>query len=170
MSANGKLVVVQEDASRCTGHCCRAFCLNARSTPNGLSPAEIAENYRAWSSCELVDDDARDGNGYGTIDEIWLIAPMVRYLGFFEAGQSHPADPTRKLNGAGHFFACVHLQPDGDCGIYATRPTMCRNYPGDEPCAFIGCTRRAARETEQIPSSRVSCDGQTANETRGAVV
>lgn len=34
---------------------------------------------------------------------------------------------------------CRHLQPDNTCGIYLTRPQICRDYglPGDDPCEFF---------------------------------
>ena len=34
---------------------------------------------------------------------------------------------------------CRHLQPDNSCGIYETRPQICRDYglPGDNPCEFF---------------------------------
>ena len=32
---------------------------------------------------------------------------------------------------------CQHLQPDNSCGIYDTRPQICRDYGGEEPCEFF---------------------------------
>jgi len=32
---------------------------------------------------------------------------------------------------------CMHLQPDGGCGIYETRPQVCREHSNDE-CEFEG--------------------------------
>jgi uncharacterized protein len=32
---------------------------------------------------------------------------------------------------------CMHLQSDGRCGIYATRPQVCRNHSNDD-CEFDG--------------------------------
>lgn len=32
---------------------------------------------------------------------------------------------------------CVHLQADGRCGIYATRPQVCREHSNDD-CEFEG--------------------------------
>lgn len=34
---------------------------------------------------------------------------------------------------------CRHLQPDNLCGIYETRPQICRDYglPGEDPCEFF---------------------------------
>ena len=34
---------------------------------------------------------------------------------------------------------CRHLRPDNTCGIYETRPEICREYglPGDDPCEYF---------------------------------
>ena len=34
---------------------------------------------------------------------------------------------------------CRHLQGDNTCGIYQTRPQICRDYglPGDDPCEYF---------------------------------
>ncbi len=34
---------------------------------------------------------------------------------------------------------CRHLQPDNRCGIYETRPQICRDYglPGEDPCEYF---------------------------------
>lgn len=34
---------------------------------------------------------------------------------------------------------CRHLQHDNTCGIYETRPQICRDYglPGEDPCEFF---------------------------------
>lgn len=36
-------------------------------------------------------------------------------------------------------FTCKHLGKNGDCGIYATRPQMCRDFPGPNPCPYRNC-------------------------------
>ena len=35
--------------------------------------------------------------------------------------------------------ACRHLRPDNSCGIYETRPQICREYglPGSDPCEYF---------------------------------
>src|SRR3990167_5464451 len=33
-------------------------------------------------------------------------------------------------------FTCKNLQKNGDCGIYETRPQMCRDFPGPSPCPY----------------------------------
>lgn len=32
---------------------------------------------------------------------------------------------------------CKHLEPDGRCGIYETRPQICRDYGAEEPCEYF---------------------------------
>lgn len=34
---------------------------------------------------------------------------------------------------------CRHLRPDNACGIYETRPQICRDYglPGQDPCEYF---------------------------------
>lgn len=34
---------------------------------------------------------------------------------------------------------CRHLQPDNSCGVYETRPQICRDYglPGEDPCEYF---------------------------------
>ena len=103
-------------ADRCTGHCCRAFVLH------GWTYEKIQEAYTAWR-------EQRSGATWP--NDIWLIAPMIRQNPV-EAGH----DPT---------FSCIHLQANGDCGIYNIRPQVCREYPNNRGCCFEGCTWDAQR-------------------------
>ena len=65
------------------------------------------------------------GDREGLIPDIAQIYPMLQPLGVFR-GQE--------------LFTCKHLQANGDCGIYATRPQMCRDFPGDRPCPYRNCS------------------------------
>jgi uncharacterized protein len=56
---------------------------------------------------------------------------------------------------------CEHLEKNGQCGIYETRPKICRDYPGkDEACEYAGETEyyqqlfSNAKEFEHYLSSR----------------
>lgn len=40
----------------------------------------------------------------------------------------------------GYRYTCKHLQENGDCGIYETRPWMCSAYPYGKACTKEGCT------------------------------
>lgn len=113
---------------RCTGHCCQRFTLP-------LSPDEIRENYDAWRA-----QKSEDSNKRVPLEDIWLLAPMVRYLGFLHSDSNGDPSPEGR-----HWYRCVHLQ-DGNCSIYEHRPRMCREYPYGKACKYHGCTWDAARE------------------------
>ena len=36
-------------------------------------------------------------------------------------------------------FTCRHLGKDGNCQAYETRPKMCRDFPGPNPCPYRNC-------------------------------
>lgn len=58
------------------------------------------------------------------IPQVETIAEMIIPLGVFR-GQE--------------LFTCKHLSKEGNCTIYETRPPMCRNFPGPEPCPYRNC-------------------------------
>jgi len=78
------------------------------------SREEIWEDYERWKKDPST----------STIPDVHLIAPMLI--------------PIKKLK-TEWLFTCKHLQKDGNCGIYAQRPQMCRDFPGDQPCPFPIC-------------------------------
>lgn len=45
----------------------------------------------------------------------------------------------------GLFFTCKNLLENGDCGIYETRPGMCRRYPDGYQCPVPTCRSKEAR-------------------------
>lgn len=45
-------------------------------------------------------------------------------------------------------YSCRNLQENGDCGIYDSRPSMCRRYPYCGVCRFAGCTWDAVKPVE----------------------
>lgn len=120
---------------RCTGHCCAAF-------PLSYSPDELRENYLCWKE-QRFDKKGKDRNGTYFLQDIHLIAPMVRYIG---RRTKHPILNIYKagaMKGSKqHWYTCAHLQDNGDCGTYEYRPKMCRDYPYGNPCqwANYGCT------------------------------
>lgn len=123
----------------CNGDCCRRFTIP-------YSPDEIAENYRAWQACELNGDQGEDRLGHRIVEEIWLIAPMLRYI-----GERNTTPAGKKLDSPCHWYTCVHF--DGkDCGIYKIRPKMCRDYPYGRKCQYPGCrhTNRKRREARCV--------------------
>lgn len=36
-------------------------------------------------------------------------------------------------------FTCRHLSKEGNCTVYETRPKMCRDFPGPNPCPYRNC-------------------------------
>ena len=62
--------------------------------------------------------------GHSKISNIEIISEMLIPLGVFR-GQE--------------LFTCKHLSKEGNCGIYLSRPQMCRNFPGIKPCPYRNC-------------------------------
>ena len=152
--------------NRCTGHCCRSFYLP-------LSPSELAEATRFIRECEgyelrltqlrgspdldyatteeqaVLGPDPRwgeDANGHRRYEQGLLqIADMVEYLGYMPP--PYPlVDGVPDPQKSSHYYRCRNLQPDGNCGIYATRPRMCRDYPYGRRCSYAQCTWDKAKE------------------------
>ena len=102
---------------RCTGHCCRVFVLP-------YAPDEI------WDK----QDTLRDGR---------IIADMVIYLGYEPHRDifiRHGLTPHKYYDDdPRHWYTCRHYK-DGDCTIYAQRPTMCRAFPYGKDCEYSDCT------------------------------
>lgn len=110
-----------DESARCSGHCCRSFVL-----PH--SPNELREGFAHWESI-----------GRPPGHDIEIITPMVVHLGLFDVS------PTTglKLVEPSHFYTCRHFEAaTGDCGIYASRPRMCREYPYGDNCENPDCTMR----------------------------
>jgi Fe-S-cluster containining protein len=131
------------EISRCTGHCCRVF-------PLPFTYQEMIEKV------DTLEDGAQ------VLD---MIIPLpADYFPVAHLDFTRPEQIIDRL----HTFTCRHLQQNGDCGIYSTRPQMCVKYPYYQPCRIKGCTRKVQKvETEmtkqierksddQISTSRVS--------------
>ncbi len=92
---------------------CSGHCCRGFALEKSLD--EIWEDYRLWQK-----DPANS-----QIPDVHLIAPMLI--------------PIKPLKGE-WLYTCKHLGADGNCGIYETRPAMCREFPGpDTPCPFPIC-------------------------------
>ncbi|MBI3558340.1 MAG: YkgJ family cysteine cluster protein [Deltaproteobacteria bacterium] len=94
---------------RCVGHCCRRFAIEH-------SEKDLHEDLARW----------RQDPGTSTIRDVEIIAPMVIPI-------------ARSRNGLEYVYTCKNLSPGGDCGIYETRPQMCRDFPTEQGCHFRGC-------------------------------
>ncbi len=128
------------EITRCTGHCCRAFALS-------MSPVEIGQDVIRMRRNRGGEDAAPAKRE----DDLEWIATSLVYLGESEGSPSGmaniigppdqpPKEPDDSLH---HWYRCRHFKDDS-CGIYDTRPPVCRNYPyRDNECKNPGCTRRA---------------------------
>ena len=45
----------------------------------------------------------------------------------------------------GLLFRCTNLIENGDCGIYETRPQMCRSFPNGYQCPAVSCESASAK-------------------------
>ena len=112
---------------RCTGHCCRVLFLP-------YDYKTLLEHYDVWRAGRWSDDDF-DGP---MPDDIDVIALMVRPLSPSVAAKRSGLE----MRDGANSYRCIHVQRNGDCGIYDRRPKMCSNYPYDEKCRIKGCTAR----------------------------
>lgn len=132
-----------DEAKRCRGQCCRNFVLP-------LSPDDLQESARIARGERGEPTDEELARGVcGTYQDIEVMADMVIYLGHF-ALDAAAYSPLFAPEAASHRYTCRHLQANGDCGIYETRPQMCREYPYDRyPCQWAGCERGPLTDEER---------------------
>jgi Fe-S-cluster containining protein len=158
--------------SRCTGHCCRSF-----SIP--FSPEALEREYR------MTKDDPARGKDIDTIHGMVIYLgqfqtnPLLRIKGEswtekalhialkarenertveMSSGDRRALAPYSYERDQGqHWYACRHVQLNGDCGIYEDRPRMCRVYPNGSECAFADCTwdpKAQARHNKKLYPER----------------
>lgn len=161
---------------RCIGHCCRKFYLPYTPAELVESYAYdiAATNYQmakeafdrrpkkkqtrkakrrlAKKHPKVVTPDLQlkpDAFGHYGKMEIRQIADMVVYLGWLpEQPDLIPVAAIGRGPGKmSNFYTCRNLKPNGDCGIYDTRPRMCRDYPYGSPCRYTDCASTCARTT-----------------------
>jgi Fe-S-cluster containining protein len=131
----------------CGGACCRRFILQQ-------SPEELKMEYEAWLRSgpnspfhytgmtgerrESRFGPSADNNYVSIHDEIYLLYPMLIYLGHHNW---EPCDPKRKRHKVkSHHYTCKHHNTKtGLCTIYEFRPFMCRHYPNGHSCPFPDC-------------------------------
>lgn len=140
---------------RCTGHCCRSFSLR-------MSPAEIEAEFKTPKDNPHRPPDIdrlhemviylgqfQTNPILETKDESWpkkalLIATRGDKLAPLEQdmeGVSSLRPKRIDYDARGqHWYACRHVQLNGDCGIYEQRPELCRRYPNGHVCQFVDCT------------------------------
>ncbi len=116
--------------ARCTGHCCRRFRLPA-----------CPEKLRDPNERRYIDHD--------------ILVDMLIPLGADVMPPGSWAGRSTKL----YHYTCRHLSEAGDCGIYKTRPDMCRLFPGGAGarCGQAGCT--SDRANPDLPWGDVTPGG-----------
>lgn len=142
---------------RCTGHCCRSFGLQR-------SPAQLQAEFDRPKTDPTREKDIDRLFGMliylgqfltnpilETKGETWTRKAMLIACKIEEKLTPPPermtvAEEGHHLRVRGddprglHWYACRHVQFNGDCGIYEERPDMCRRYPNGQECVFTGCT------------------------------
>ena len=137
-------------AGRCTGHCCEIFSLP-------FSPDELRTAYYRWQSNAGNNAPVLMGGSETTqtiYNQIYLIAPMAKYLGF----KLTPFKRVNKPDGrpqAGHYYTCKHFdKKERKCTIYEMRPQMCREYPYERTCNYEKCTWTRRKAKPETPAQR----------------
>jgi len=106
---------------RCVGHCCRCFYLR-----EGETFEQVHDEYAKWQTDPAANPE----------DEIQVIAPMLVPRGKDRNGRS--------------LFTCKHLKNGKNCGIYATRPDMCREVGTEVPCLHPYCRLKKRTLWQQL--------------------
>lgn len=100
---------------RCTGNCCESFVIN--------HIGDTPEKIDAYLRTRAVDGVQ--------------IADMLVPIRKVEPGAVMPDGSLaeHEPQGGGWVFTCKHFDTGvRNCGIYATRPAMCRDFPYGKPC------------------------------------
>ena len=123
-------------SDRCTGHCCRDFNL-----PHSIAEFKRAADAVVAGSNEWCNDA---GDYVPLLPDAVTIAPMLVLNMTGEYGDGKPA----------YFYSCTNLEPNGDCGIYESRPRFCRTFPDGAGCTFDGCTDPRVRLPDELVAPR----------------
>ena len=125
-----------EVAERCSGGCCRSF------------PISIDYQATAVEVLKMLREEVPGKPG--TMWDEWdIIADML--IPIF--------GPWPNIHASQAHFTCRHF--DGDnCGIYESRPKLCRRYGVMTRCEYEGCTMRV----KDPPYQRISPDEKMAEQ------
>ena len=135
---------------RCTGHCCKTFTLP-------MSPDELWAAFHRWkigAGNSTPMSNRGDETTKQIIGEIYLIAPMVIYLGYKKLPykQVRPEEKVERH----HLYTCKHFDTKtNNCGIYEHRPQMCRDYPYGMSCNYRACTWTSRKNKPETKKQRV---------------
>jgi Fe-S-cluster containining protein len=100
---------------------CTGHCCRGFSLEHPLSV--VMEEYEKWK---------KDPASATLIPDVATIAEMLIPLGVFRHQE---------------LFTCKHLGENGDCKAYLTRPKMCRDFPGPNPCPYRNCASHGEQPT-----------------------
>jgi Fe-S-cluster containining protein len=165
--------VERKGGPRCTGHCCRAF-----SIP--YAPEDLHNLQRLGTSdkerLQIADMVIYLGHFYSnpvlrTRGESWTekALQMARNDKVklpemeMESGEYIPRG--RPFDDRMHWYACRHVQLNGDCGIYDRRPNMCRVYPNGARCSFAECTWDP--DEQRVHNEKLISERRLLRKTRG---
>lgn len=108
---------------RCCGDCCRRFPLPHTTYEDILESARRTREKLPPVPGKNYQDDT-------------IVADMIIPLGKF---------PNTVTGVPMMYYKCRHLKENGDCGNYAGRPALCRNYPYGRKCEHKTCNWKALR-------------------------
>jgi Fe-S-cluster containining protein len=100
------------------GHCCRCLTL-------WWTFEDLAASYEAAKAGHQTFVRPATGQVAENVQDILTLGPMLRLVGVCSENPltGDPFDEPRKV------WRCIHQRDDFTCGIYETRPEMCRRYP-----------------------------------------
>lgn len=102
---------------RCTGHCCKSFCL-----PFDPMQLKFQAKLAKLGKCKF------------NIPDMLKVADMVIYQ-----------RPNPK--GGYRYTCKYFDKESGNCCNYENRPNMCKDYPYGKQCTYKGCTMKENNET-----------------------
>lgn len=86
-----------------------------------------------------------------TKNESWALKGVR--VGMREEDEALDKHGTYNTHNRDHWYGCRYIQLNGDCGIYETRPQMCRSYPDGQECGFEECTMAPPTLEKQLEES-----------------
>lgn len=126
---------------RCRGDCCRLLAVWGGSHP-ALTPERMklfGELNAKREAGPWTQEDAEHAAACGVpmAEDAVQIAGMLEYMGTAPLPGRPDSDVVPR-------WRCKHLQGCGDCGIYATRPALCRDHAEvrGSVCDVETCARR----------------------------
>jgi Fe-S-cluster containining protein len=130
----------KKGGDRCSGHCCK--CVTIRMSPEDLRVAAEDAKKKGLKTEELQLYEILIPLGdfpSNPLMKLWGESWSEKALKMGTTAE-HRVRAKKNTGYQQHFYTCRHIQMNGDCGIYETRPQMCRTYPNGKLCDFEECT------------------------------